>query len=294
MAQVLPRRTARRAGGPRSPSTARPAAISALVVVDLRRHEVHRGRLGRARALPDARRRAAAAARDVPARRPTPWPPVRVVGPAPGPLALDRAAARRHGGSRCAAGDRATRGPCGRPSCAPCTSSSTRPTRRPAGGLGRAARAGHRARADRLPGPPAARAAIELALRSTTRPGDEVTVLLPRRTYSAVVGRLLHDRTADDIARRGRPAARGGGHDPAVRRGAAAAASAGRATPAGVHAAGGGPGGAPPPGSPDGRPGSPAPTRRRADRRRSPTGTGPRSRAGCARCGCRRSRAARR
>jgi amino acid transporter len=45
------------------------------------------------------------------------------------------------------------------------------------------------------------RAATELALRSTTRPGDEVTVLLPRRTYSAVVGRLLHDRTADDIAR---------------------------------------------------------------------------------------------
>jgi amino acid transporter len=46
-----------------------------------------------------------------------------------------------------------------------------------------------------------ARAATELALRSTPRPGDEVTVLLPRRTYSAVVGRLLHDRTADDIAR---------------------------------------------------------------------------------------------
>ena len=45
------------------------------------------------------------------------------------------------------------------------------------------------------------RAAVELALRSTTRAGDEVTVLLPRRTYSAVVGRLLHDRTADDIAR---------------------------------------------------------------------------------------------
>jgi hypothetical protein len=45
------------------------------------------------------------------------------------------------------------------------------------------------------------RAATELALRSTMRPGDEVTVLLPRRTYSAVVGRLLHDRTADDIAR---------------------------------------------------------------------------------------------
>jgi amino acid transporter len=45
------------------------------------------------------------------------------------------------------------------------------------------------------------RAAVELALRSVTHSGDEVTVLLPRRTYSAVVGRLLHDRTADDIAR---------------------------------------------------------------------------------------------
>ncbi|MFL6099053.1 MAG: amino acid permease [Actinomycetales bacterium] len=44
------------------------------------------------------------------------------------------------------------------------------------------------------------RAAVELAARSVTNPGDEVTVLLPRRTYSAVVGRLLHDRTADDIA----------------------------------------------------------------------------------------------
>ncbi len=45
------------------------------------------------------------------------------------------------------------------------------------------------------------RAATELAMRSTTRAGDEVTVLLPRRTYSPIVGRLLHDRTADDIAR---------------------------------------------------------------------------------------------
>ena len=28
-----------------------------------------------------------------------------------------------------------------------------------------------------------------------------VTVLLPRRTYSALLGRLLHDRTADRMAR---------------------------------------------------------------------------------------------
>jgi amino acid transporter len=32
-------------------------------------------------------------------------------------------------------------------------------------------------------------------------PGTQVTVLLPRRTYSPLVGRLLHDRTADKIAR---------------------------------------------------------------------------------------------
>jgi amino acid transporter len=44
------------------------------------------------------------------------------------------------------------------------------------------------------------RAATELVLRSVSQPGDEVTVLLPRRTYSPFVGRLLHDRTADEIA----------------------------------------------------------------------------------------------
>jgi amino acid transporter len=45
------------------------------------------------------------------------------------------------------------------------------------------------------------RAAMELAMRSIGGPGSEVTVLLPRRTYSPIIGRLLHDRTADDIAR---------------------------------------------------------------------------------------------
>ncbi|WP_194892820.1 amino acid permease [Catenulispora pinisilvae] len=43
------------------------------------------------------------------------------------------------------------------------------------------------------------RAAMELAARETSD-GYEVTVLLPRRTYSPVVGRLLHDRTADRLA----------------------------------------------------------------------------------------------
>jgi hypothetical protein len=32
-------------------------------------------------------------------------------------------------------------------------------------------------------------------------PDSKVTVLLPRRTYSPLVGRLLHDRTADKVAR---------------------------------------------------------------------------------------------
>ena len=45
-----------------------------------------------------------------------------------------------------------------------------------------------------------ARAALEYASRVSAEPGTEVTLLLPRRTYSPVIGRLLHDRTADDIA----------------------------------------------------------------------------------------------
>jgi amino acid transporter len=46
-----------------------------------------------------------------------------------------------------------------------------------------------------------ARAALELAARATEDPGTDVTLLLPRRTYSPILGRLLHDRTADEIAR---------------------------------------------------------------------------------------------
>jgi hypothetical protein len=44
------------------------------------------------------------------------------------------------------------------------------------------------------------RAAMELAAREAADGRTEVTVLLPRRTYSPIVGRLLHDRTADRIA----------------------------------------------------------------------------------------------
>ncbi len=46
------------------------------------------------------------------------------------------------------------------------------------------------------------RAAQELVLQvKDDQPDTMVTVLLPRRTYSALLGRLLHDRTADKIAR---------------------------------------------------------------------------------------------
>jgi amino acid transporter len=46
------------------------------------------------------------------------------------------------------------------------------------------------------------RAAHDLVLKVLDKhPDTRVTVLLPRRTYSALVGRLLHDRTADKIAR---------------------------------------------------------------------------------------------
>ncbi len=46
------------------------------------------------------------------------------------------------------------------------------------------------------------RAALELTQRTLLAgpPGGLVTVLLPRRSYGALIGRLLHDRTADEIA----------------------------------------------------------------------------------------------
>ena len=44
------------------------------------------------------------------------------------------------------------------------------------------------------------RAAAELVEHEVADPGTHVTVVLPRRSYSALLGRLLHDRTADKIA----------------------------------------------------------------------------------------------
>jgi amino acid transporter len=46
-----------------------------------------------------------------------------------------------------------------------------------------------------------ARAAGELVAREASEPGTQVTVVLPRRSYTPLLGRLLHDQTADKIAR---------------------------------------------------------------------------------------------
>jgi amino acid transporter len=45
-----------------------------------------------------------------------------------------------------------------------------------------------------------ARAASDLVEREVQDPGTHVTVILPRRSYSPLLGRLLHDRTGDKIA----------------------------------------------------------------------------------------------
>jgi len=45
------------------------------------------------------------------------------------------------------------------------------------------------------------RAAAELVAREASHEGTFVTVVLPRRSYSPLLGRLLHDRTADKVAR---------------------------------------------------------------------------------------------
>ena len=44
------------------------------------------------------------------------------------------------------------------------------------------------------------RASLELVSREAAHKGTQVTVVLPRRGYAPLLGRLLHDRTADKIA----------------------------------------------------------------------------------------------
>jgi len=46
-----------------------------------------------------------------------------------------------------------------------------------------------------------ANAAVDYAVRVTASPDVELTLLLPRRSYSKLLGWLLHDQTAEDIAR---------------------------------------------------------------------------------------------
>jgi hypothetical protein len=46
-----------------------------------------------------------------------------------------------------------------------------------------------------------ANAAVDYAVRATASPDVELTLLLPRRSYSKFLGWLLHDQTAEDIAR---------------------------------------------------------------------------------------------
>jgi hypothetical protein len=46
-----------------------------------------------------------------------------------------------------------------------------------------------------------ANAAVDYAIRATAGNDVELTLLLPRRSYSKVLGWLLHDQTAEDIAR---------------------------------------------------------------------------------------------
>jgi amino acid transporter len=43
-------------------------------------------------------------------------------------------------------------------------------------------------------------AALDYAIRMTEKPDVELTLLLPRRSYSGFLGRLMHDQTAEDIA----------------------------------------------------------------------------------------------
>lgn len=45
-----------------------------------------------------------------------------------------------------------------------------------------------------------ANSAVDYAIRKTAKPDIELTLLLPRRSYSRFLGRLLHDQTAEEIA----------------------------------------------------------------------------------------------
>ena len=63
-----------------------------------------------------------------------------------------------------------------------------------------------------------ASAAANLVSAEAVLPGVGVTAVLPRRSYAPIVGRLLHDRTADKMAVADEPDPARRGHDRAVRR----------------------------------------------------------------------------
>ena len=70
------------------------------------------------------------------------------------------------------------------------------------------------------PGPPArARGARNWSSAEAEQPGTQVTVVLPRRSFAPLLGRLLHDRTADKIAGGGQPDPERRRHHHPVRRG---------------------------------------------------------------------------
>ena len=100
-----------------------------------------------------------------------------------------------HPGRACA-----TRGACGPRRCARCTSSSTTCGPKSCARNGRAPTAAwfsisSTSRTGGWPGRPRNWSAASRGPAAT-----HVTVILPRRSYSALLGRLLHDRTADKIA----------------------------------------------------------------------------------------------
>ena len=89
---------------------------------------------------------------------------------------------------------------CGRRRCARCTSSST--TSRPTSCAQDWLRANPGIPLDFVDCPDRrlANAAANLVSAEAALPGVGVTAVLPRRSYAPIVGRLLHDRTADKMA----------------------------------------------------------------------------------------------
>ena len=89
---------------------------------------------------------------------------------------------------------------CARPRCGRCTSAWTAPGPTAAAAVAGGGHRGPLELAD-CPDRRLAHAAARLAAAEAAIPGTHVTVVLPRRSYPVLAGRLLHDHTADRIAR---------------------------------------------------------------------------------------------